>query len=56
MKKPETCLSPARIKRYTKARRAAHRKHIKENRGGRDDRPAGTPGATPGVKLKAVLE
>lgn len=26
---------------------AAHRKHIKENRGGRDDRPAGTPGATP---------
>lgn len=25
---------------------AAHRKHIKENRGGRDDRPAGTPGAT----------
>lgn len=24
----------------------AHRKHIKENRGGRDDRPAGTPGAT----------
>lgn len=27
-------------------KRAEHRKHIKENRGGRDDRPAGTPGAT----------
>lgn len=31
---------------FTRRKLAEHRKHIKENRGGRDDRPAGTPGAT----------
>jgi hypothetical protein len=49
-RKAETCLSPQRIDRY-----AAARKHIKENRGGRDDRPAGSPGATPMRRTKYPL-